>query len=73
MAGKDTAASIKGAELLIVEAMGHDLPPSLFGFVAGVISDNARRMFNPVNRPNVTRPLYAGYGFDKQVELTPGT
>jgi pimeloyl-ACP methyl ester carboxylesterase len=42
-AGKDTAANIKGAELIIVEGMGHDFPPSLFGLVAGVIADNARR------------------------------
>lgn len=55
--GKDTAANIKGAELFIVEGMGHDFPPSLFGFVAGVIEDNARRMFNPANRPDVIRPF----------------
>jgi pimeloyl-ACP methyl ester carboxylesterase len=42
-AGKDTAANIEGAELRIVEGMGHDFPPSLFGFVAGVIAENARR------------------------------
>lgn len=58
-AGKDTAANIERAELLIVEGMGHDLPPSLFGFVAGAIANNARRMFNPVNRPDVTRPFIA--------------
>jgi pimeloyl-ACP methyl ester carboxylesterase len=44
-AGKDTAAHIKDAELCIVQGMGHDLPPSLYAFVAGVIADNARRMF----------------------------
>lgn len=54
-AGKDTAASIKGAELLIVEGMGHEFPPSLFGFVAGAIANNARHMFRPMNRPDVTR------------------
>ena len=58
-AGKDTAANIKGAELLTVDGMGHDFPPSLFGFVAGAIADNARRMFNPVNRPDGTRPFAA--------------
>jgi pimeloyl-ACP methyl ester carboxylesterase len=41
-AGKDTAAHIKGAQLLIVEGMGHDFPPSLFGFVAAAIAKNAR-------------------------------
>jgi len=58
-AGKDTAANISGAELLIVEGMGHDLPPSLFGLVAGAIADNARRMSNPVNRPDGTSPFAA--------------
>lgn len=58
-AGKDTAANIKGAELLIVDGMGHDFPPSLFGFVANVIADNARRMSNPVNRPDGTSPFTA--------------
>ncbi len=42
-AGTDTAANIKGAELRIVEGMGHDFPPSLFGFVAAAIAENARR------------------------------
>lgn len=46
-AGKDTAANIRGAKLLIVDGMGHDLPPALFGFVAGAIADNARRTVNP--------------------------
>jgi pimeloyl-ACP methyl ester carboxylesterase len=44
-AGKDTAATIKGAELRIVEGMGHAIPPALFGFVASLIADNARRAF----------------------------
>jgi pimeloyl-ACP methyl ester carboxylesterase len=54
-AGKDTAAHIKGAELRIVEGMGHDFPPSLFGFVAGVIAGNARRMPKRMNHHDVTR------------------
>jgi pimeloyl-ACP methyl ester carboxylesterase len=58
-AGKDTAANIKGSELLIIEGMGHDLPPPLFGYLAGVIADNARRMVNPVKRPDVAGPLVA--------------
>jgi pimeloyl-ACP methyl ester carboxylesterase len=49
-AGKDTAANIKGAELLIVEGMGHDFPPSLFGFVAGVIADNTHRARQTLER-----------------------
>jgi pimeloyl-ACP methyl ester carboxylesterase len=55
--GKDTAANIKGAKLRIVEGMGHDFPPSLFGFVAAAIADNARHMFCPMNRHDVTRPV----------------
>jgi pimeloyl-ACP methyl ester carboxylesterase len=58
-AGKDTAANIEGAELRIVEGMGHDFPPPLFGFVAAAIADNARRMVNPMNRPDATRPVVA--------------
>jgi pimeloyl-ACP methyl ester carboxylesterase len=49
-AGKDTAANIKGAELRIIEGMGHDFPASLFGFVAGLIADNTHRP------PSVTAP-----------------
>jgi pimeloyl-ACP methyl ester carboxylesterase len=52
--GQDIAANIKAAKLLIVDAMGHDFPPSLFGFVADAIADNARRMPNPVNRPSLS-------------------
>ncbi|HLK25671.1 MAG TPA: alpha/beta hydrolase [Caulobacteraceae bacterium] len=29
-AGRDTAANIKGAELIVVPGMGHDLPPALY-------------------------------------------
>jgi pimeloyl-ACP methyl ester carboxylesterase len=56
-AGKDTAAHIKEAELHIVEGMGHDIPPLLFGFVAGAIANNARRTPNPMNRTD--EPLTA--------------
>jgi len=35
--GRDTAANIKGAELRIVEGMGHDLPPVLFATFAQAI------------------------------------
>ena len=49
-AGKDTAANINEAELLIVEGMGHDFPPSLFGFVARVIADNSHRARQTLQR-----------------------
>jgi uncharacterized membrane protein len=56
-AGQDTAAHIKGAELRIIEGMGHDFPPSLFGLVAAAIADNAGHMFKPVNRRDASEPL----------------
>ena len=60
-AGKDTAANIKGAELLIVEGMGHDFPSSLFGFVAEVIADNTHRVRQNLERhigpDDALRPL----------------
>jgi len=42
-AGRDTAAHIKGAELKVIEGMGHDLPPELYETVISAIVDNARR------------------------------
>ena len=37
--GQDTAASIPGAKLRVVEGMGHDLPPALFDeIVEGIMS-----------------------------------
>jgi pimeloyl-ACP methyl ester carboxylesterase len=41
--GQDTAASIGGAELLIVEGMGHDMPAVLDDIFIGAIIANARR------------------------------
>lgn len=32
--GQDTAENIAGAELVIIEGMGHDVPPQLFGQIA---------------------------------------
>jgi pimeloyl-ACP methyl ester carboxylesterase len=43
--GRATAAAIPGAELLLIDGMGHDLPPALFEtFVEGIrrIADRAR-------------------------------
>ena len=57
--GQDIAANIKAAKLLIIDGMGHDFPPSLFGFVADAIADNAHRMSNPVSRPNGTISIAA--------------
>jgi pimeloyl-ACP methyl ester carboxylesterase len=41
--GRDTAANIRGAELLVIEGMGHDLPPELYQTVTSAIAANARR------------------------------
>jgi len=42
--GRDTAANIKGAELRVIEGMGHDLPPELYETVTLAIAGNARRV-----------------------------
>ena len=41
--GQDTAASIPNAVLMLIEGMGHDLPPALYGAVAEAIDRTARR------------------------------
>jgi pimeloyl-ACP methyl ester carboxylesterase len=40
--GIDTAESIPGAKLLIIEGMGHDLPPSLASRVIDAIVEHAK-------------------------------
>ena len=42
-AGKETAASIPGAELRVIEGMGHDLPAALFDTVIDGILSAVRR------------------------------
>ena len=42
-AGKDTAANIRGAELLVIQGMGHEIPSPLYETVAAAIDNNARR------------------------------
>lgn len=42
-AGKDTAANIRDAELLVIPGMGHELPAALYETVATAIAGNARR------------------------------
>ncbi|MFM6849421.1 MAG: alpha/beta fold hydrolase, partial [Terrabacter sp.] len=41
--GRSTAAAIPGAELLVVEGMGHDLPPELFETFVEAIARTADR------------------------------
>ena len=40
--GRDTAASIPGAELLLIDGMGHELPLQLFARIAEAICNNAK-------------------------------
>ena len=42
MGGKDTAASISGAKLLMIEGMGHALPIPMWPEIIGAIADHAR-------------------------------
>jgi pimeloyl-ACP methyl ester carboxylesterase len=41
--GRATAAAIPGAELLLIDGMGHDLPPALFETFADAIRRTADR------------------------------
>ncbi|QOS79566.1 alpha/beta hydrolase [Paenibacillus sp. JNUCC31] len=41
--GKDTAQAISGAEFMLLEGMGHDLPPQLFQTIVDGIERTARR------------------------------
>jgi pimeloyl-ACP methyl ester carboxylesterase len=41
--GQATAAAIPGAELLVIDGMGHDLPPGVWSPIAEAIASNVRR------------------------------
>ncbi|MFX8848586.1 alpha/beta hydrolase, partial [Acinetobacter baumannii] len=41
-AGKDTAASIPGAKLLLIDGMGHALPIPMWPTIIGAIADHAQ-------------------------------
>jgi pimeloyl-ACP methyl ester carboxylesterase len=41
--GRDTAASIPGAELLVIEGMGHDLPRAAWPRIVGSISEHTAK------------------------------
>ncbi len=45
--GRATAAAIPGSELLLVDGMGHDLPPALFESFVSAIRRNADRAEEP--------------------------
>lgn len=42
-AGKDTAESIPGAQLMLIEGMGHNLPKEAWPQIVGAISENAAK------------------------------
>jgi pimeloyl-ACP methyl ester carboxylesterase len=41
--GRATAAAIPGAELLLIDGMGHDLPPELYETLVDAITRTAAR------------------------------
>ncbi|MGY4539519.1 pimeloyl-ACP methyl ester carboxylesterase [Mucilaginibacter sp. UYNi724] len=41
--GEDTANSIKGAEFMLIEGMGHEIPPALYAPIADAIVFNSKR------------------------------
>lgn len=43
--GKDTAEAIPGSELLIIEGMGHSLPPEVWALVINAITKNASKAY----------------------------
>jgi len=42
-AGKDTAQAVPGSELMIIEGMGHDLPPEVWPRVVDAIAKHAKK------------------------------
>ncbi|GAA5146191.1 alpha/beta hydrolase [Nocardioides marinquilinus] len=44
--GRATARAVPGAELLLIDGMGHDMPPALFETFTRAITDNAQRSKN---------------------------
>lgn len=51
-AGEDTAASIKGARLMIIDGMGHDLPPALYDSVIEAMLDMHSASPDLMEEPN---------------------
>jgi hypothetical protein len=41
--GRATAAAVPGAELLLIDGMGHDVPPALFETLTAAIRRTADR------------------------------
>lgn len=58
-AGRDTAEAIKGAKLMIVEGMGHDLPPEVWPDIQAAIVEHTKQGV-PAEAPPSNRPSIAG-------------
>ena len=43
-AGKDTAEAIPGSELIIIDGMGHSLPPETWDQISDAIAKNAEKV-----------------------------
>jgi pimeloyl-ACP methyl ester carboxylesterase len=41
--GRATAAAVEGSDLMVIEGMGHDLPPQLWPRIVGAIADHVER------------------------------
>jgi pimeloyl-ACP methyl ester carboxylesterase len=41
--GRDTAASVPGAAMLVIEGMGHDLPVGAWPRITGAIAEHTRK------------------------------
>jgi pimeloyl-ACP methyl ester carboxylesterase len=54
--GRATAAAVPGAELILVEGMGHDLPREMFGTFADAIDRTARRAVQTTHPVGETDP-----------------
>ncbi len=59
-AGRAVAAAIPGAELKMIEGMGHDLPPQLWPQITGDLIANARRA-EPAERQTVLETFAPGF------------
>jgi pimeloyl-ACP methyl ester carboxylesterase len=53
--GRATAAAVPGAELMIIEGLGHDLPRELWPEVVDAIARNAKRAGGDASKPRASR------------------
>lgn len=42
--GEDTASTIKGAEFMLIDGMGHEIPPALYATIAKAIYRNSKKV-----------------------------